>query len=180
MIRSVLYRLLVLVLLLTAALPGGITTRAAPAGGLIRSAGDGSRSGGLESDLSPAAYLPLVTLGAGDPAPNNLPNLPSSPSPADGAANQSMGMDLSWTGGDPDGDSVTYDVYLEANNTTPDVLVSGDHTATTYDPGTLSANTRYYWQIIAKDEHGATTAGPVWDFTTGSASNNPPNRPSNP
>jgi formylglycine-generating enzyme required for sulfatase activity len=134
----------------------------------------------LESDLSPAAYLPLVTLGAGDPAPNNLPNLPSSPSPADDATSQSLDVNLSWIGGDPDGDAVTYDVYFEADDLTPDVLVSDDETATTYDPGTLSANTRYYWQIIAKDEHGATTDGPVWDFTTGSATNNPPNTPSSP
>jgi len=144
MTRSVLYRLLVLVLLLTAALPGGITTRAASVSGLIRSAGDGSRSGGLESDLSPAAYLPLVTLDEGDPAPNNPPNLPSSPSPADDATSQSLDVDLSWTGGDPDGDSVTYDVYYEASDTTPDVLASDDQIGTTYDPGTLSANTHYY------------------------------------
>jgi formylglycine-generating enzyme required for sulfatase activity len=65
MIRNVLYRVLALVLLLSAALPVGITTRAAPVGGVIGSAGDGSRSGELESDLSPAAYLPLVTLEAG-------------------------------------------------------------------------------------------------------------------
>jgi len=99
--------------------------------------------------------------------PNNPPNTPSSPSPADDATNQSLTVDLSWTGGDPDGDSVTYDVYLKANDTTPDVLVSDDQTGTAYDPGTLSANTHYYWQIIAKDEHGAATDGPAWDLTTG-------------
>ena len=98
---------------------------------------------------------------------NNPPNTPSNPSPVDGATDQSLGVDLSWTGGDPDGDTVTYDVYFEANDTTPDVLVSDDQSGTSYDPGTLITSTHYYWQIVVKDEHEATTTGPVWDFTTG-------------
>jgi formylglycine-generating enzyme required for sulfatase activity len=98
---------------------------------------------------------------------NDPPNEPSSPSPADGATNQSVYADLSWTGGDPNGDAVTYDVYFEANASTPDVLVSDDQSGTSYDPGTLITSTHYYWQIVAKDEHGATTTGMVWDFTTG-------------
>ena len=97
---------------------------------------------------------------------NNSPNLPASPSPGDKATVGDLNADLSWTGGDIDGDSVTYDVYFEADDSTPDVLVSDDQSGLAYDPGTLVANTHYYWQVVAQDEHGATTAGPVWEFTT--------------
>jgi formylglycine-generating enzyme required for sulfatase activity len=78
-----------------------------------------------------------------------------------------LNVDLSWSGGDSDGDAVTYDVYFEADDSTPDVLAADDQGGISYDPGTLITNTHYYWQIVARDEHGAITTGPVWDFTTG-------------
>jgi formylglycine-generating enzyme required for sulfatase activity len=111
---------------------------------------------------------------------NNPPGLPSNPSPADGATDQSIDLILSWTGDDVDGDALTYDVYFEAGDDTPDVLRSNDQTSTSYDPGTLAYSTHYYWQIVAQDEHGASTTGPVWDFTTGSSANIPPSVPSEP
>jgi hypothetical protein len=96
---------------------------------------------------------------------NNPPNVPSNPSPADHAIGISTGADLSWTGGDPDiGDTVTSDVYFGTSTSPP--LVSNDQAATTYDPGTLSYNTHYYWKIMATDNHGASTTGPLWSFTT--------------
>jgi len=91
--------------------------------------------------------------------------VPSNPSPANHATGVSIHADLSWTGGDPDaGDTVTYDVYFGTTPTPP--LVSTNQSATSYDPGTLSYNTKYYWKIVARDNHGATATGPVWDFTT--------------
>ncbi len=102
---------------------------------------------------------------------NRPPNKPSNPSPADGDTSQSVNISLSWSGGDPDsGDWVVYDVYFEANDSTPDSLVSDDQSDTTYDPGALWYGTHYYWQVIAIDNHGDSTIGPVWDFTT----SNPP------
>ena len=98
--------------------------------------------------------------------PNNPPNLPSDPDPSNGETDVDVDYDLSWTCSDPDGDDLTYDVYFEAGDSTPDVLVSNDQTETTFDPGTLDYDTIYYWQIIAEDEYGATTDGPIWHFAT--------------
>jgi hypothetical protein len=70
-----------------------------------------------------------------------------------------------------------YNVYFEANDPNPDVLVSNDQTETTYDPGTMISETIYYWQIVAIDEYGASTPGPIWHFTIKEVSNLPPAAP---
>jgi len=112
-------------------------------------------------------YLPLVLRGFSPGAANQPPNAPSSPSPADGATAQDVDVDLSWTGGDPDGDDVTYDVYVADGDVgSPGVLACYDLTTATCDPGTLGGGNQYSWQVIATDEHGARTVGPVWDLTT--------------
>ena len=108
---------------------------------------------------------------------NSPPNIPSYPSPTDGATNVALNADLNWTGGDPDpGDTVTYDVYFGTSGSPPKVV--GNQSATIYDPGALNFGTTYYWKIVAWDNHGATATGPIWSFTT--RANHPPNTPSSP
>ncbi len=102
---------------------------------------------------------------------NNPPNPPSNPSPADEATNVDLDADLSWACSDPDGDTVTYDVYF--GNSTPPPLVSSGQSLASYDPGTLSYGTTYYWQIVAEDEHGDSTSGQIWSFTTKSDEEDP-------
>jgi len=103
--------------------------------------------------------------GPGVSEANNPPNVVSNPSPVNHAAGVPIDADLNWTGGDPDaGDTVTYYVYF--GTSVPPPLISYDQSATTYDPGTLNNNTTYYWKIVARDNHWATTQGPTWDFTT--------------
>jgi len=95
---------------------------------------------------------------------NQPPDPPSSPNPEDGAENQSIEIDLSWTCSDPEGDPLTYDIYFGTEATPP--LVSTGQTETTYDPGTLEINTEYFWKIVAHDDHSNTTEGAVWNFIT--------------
>jgi formylglycine-generating enzyme required for sulfatase activity len=100
---------------------------------------------------------------------NLPPNTPSNPNPPDKASGQPLALALAWVGGDPDtdiGDTATYTVYFGTSNP-PITVVSTDQSATVYNTGALTANTHYYWQIVAKDNHGATNSGPVWTFITG-------------
>ncbi len=104
---------------------------------------------------------------------NYPPYEPSNPIPPDGATNIFPSC-LEWTGGDPEGDTVVYDVYLGTKSPPP--LLACNISQTIYcSPGDLLFNTTYYWQIVAWDEHGASTEGPIWSFTT--RDNNPPDTP---
>jgi len=107
---------------------------------------------------------------------NHPPNIPSNPNPTNGASNVDVNADLSWTGGDPDGDPVTYDVYFGTESPLP--KVSANQSGENYLPGTLNYNTTYYWQIVAWDNHDASASGPIWEFKTLESFNQPPNTPS--
>ncbi len=108
---------------------------------------------------------------------NDPPNKPNTPDPANASTNVSITAQLSWIGGDPDPeDVVTYDVYFDT--VSPPALMVNNQSATSYDPGLMEYLTTYYWQVVAWDGQGNSTAGEVWEFTT--VPNHPPNIPANP
>jgi glutaredoxin len=108
--------------------------------------------------------------------PNHAPNTPSNPSPKNGTTGVPINAQMSWTGGDQDsGDVVTYDVYFGTSSPPP--KVSSNQSGTSYNPGTMPYSTKYYWNIIAWDNHGLSATGPIWQFTTGNLQNNAPNTP---
>lgn len=110
-------------------------------------------------------YLPLVLrrVGEGDNLP---PHIPVDPWPVDEAVDQLAPLALTWTGGDPDGDEVSYDVYLDEGDGPPASLACDDLASPACDPGVLLGGTRYSWQVAATDEHGARSVGPVWSLAT--------------
>jgi hypothetical protein len=95
---------------------------------------------------------------------NSLPYVPTNPSPANHSSDVPIDSDLSWTGGDPDNDSVTYDLYFGPSPTPP--LLAENLPEASYDPGILSPETTYHWKICSTDSFGASTVGPLWSFTT--------------
>jgi hypothetical protein len=94
------------------------------------------------------------------------PGQASNPSPANGATNQSVNVDLSWTAGT---DATSHDVHFGTDSTPDSGEFQGNQTNTTFDPGTLANDTTYYWRIDSKNAIGTTT-GVVWNFTTEAAS----------
>jgi len=101
----------------------------------------------------------------------NLPPFPpSNPDPYNGETDVEVNADLYWSGGDPDGDPVTYDVYFGTAN--PPSKASSNQSSNTYDPGTMDVDETYYWKIVAWDDKGESNSGPIWSFST--KSNQPP------
>jgi nitrous oxidase accessory protein len=99
---------------------------------------------------------------------------PSDPIPTDGAIGVNTSVELLWQSYDPDPeDLLTFDVYFGTSNPPP--KVANNITFQTYNPGTLTFDTTYYWRIIAWNPYGGSMVGPIWHFTT--RQQNPPNAP---
>ncbi len=74
---------------------------------------------------------------------------------------------LSWNAStDPDGDTVTYDLYLNVG-TTADQLYAENLTDTSFEVSErLALLQEYAWRVVAKDPKGATTSSTTSDFST--------------
>ncbi len=97
---------------------------------------------------------------------NHNPVAPSDPNPADNSTGVNRVLTLSWSGSDPDpSDTVRYDLIMGTTNP-PTNIVSSGQLSKSYSIVLGGSNTKYYWKIVAKDNHGLFTDGPVWNFTT--------------
>ena len=83
----------------------------------------------------------------------------TNPNPGDGATGISTSPVLSWTA---DPYATSHDVSFGTSN--PPVFIR-NQTETTFETGTLTYDTKYYWRIDEVGDYG-TIIGTVWDFTT--------------
>jgi len=98
-------------------------------------------------------------------AQNHAPRAPYAPTPDSGATGLLRHLQLSWKGGDPDSaDTVTYDVYF--GNIDTMTLRAQNLRDSSYTPTNLHYDSLYCWRVVARDDHGASDSGPVWQFRT--------------
>jgi hypothetical protein len=95
---------------------------------------------------------------------NSSPDVPTLLSPENGAVDVPVADPLSWDCSDPQGDDLTFDVYLGTTN--PPAIFATDVTDFEYVAG-LESTTTYYWKIVAKDSHGSSSTSTIRSFTTG-------------
>ena len=97
---------------------------------------------------------------------NSNPNVPGTPVPALNALKVSCNPTIRWSATDPEGDALTYDLYL-GTTATPPPYSTGLADTSLAITATLKPNTIYYWSVVAHDPFGGVSTSPVWKFTTG-------------
>lgn len=102
------------------------------------------------------------------PNTNNLPFSPANVTPFIGQNFDGVStISLAWTASDVDNDPLIFDVYF-GNDKNALTLISENTVNTTLDVTAATANTTYYWKVIAKDDKDAQTSSPVWEFKVNS------------
>jgi serine protease len=97
--------------------------------------------------------------------PNNPPDVPSSPNPADGATGIDLSPTISCYVNDADGDTMTVSFYEQDGTLIGTDTVTGSGTASTTFTNANQPETTYYWYVVADDGTDSTTS-PTWSFTT--------------
>lgn len=98
-------------------------------------------------------------------ANNDAPDAPVLVSPVNNAIDQTLTVDLVWTGSDPENDDLTYEVEI-LNDQNTDVLMFTDLTDVTLQVTGLDYNTKYFWTVSASDNINAPVLSETFNFTT--------------
>jgi len=100
---------------------------------------------------------------------NNAPTIPVNPFPLDSSTgiDDSTAILLSWQSTDPDiNDTLKFDVFVGTSLPLSDIPLAANLTSSSYNMGVQTfPGTTFYWQVKAKDNHGAFSTGNIWSFT---------------
>lgn len=113
------------------------------------------------SSGSTSSTIRYFTTAKGGVAPSR-PNLTT---PLNGASGVSTQPQLQWQASTGTA-SITYDVYLSTRSSPS--LATSNLSVLNWTPPSLSANTKYYWKVVAKNSAGSTSST-VRSFTTARA-----------
>lgn len=99
--------------------------------------------------------------------PNTAPTIVVLQNPSAGSTDIILQPELSWDAAtDPDGDALSYDVYLDIN-TSPTTKIGDAISTTSFEvQSSLEFNTMYYWKVVANDGNGGMSESDIKSFTT--------------
>ncbi|HPS12857.1 MAG TPA: T9SS type A sorting domain-containing protein, partial [Prolixibacteraceae bacterium] len=115
-----------------------------------------------KNDQSKQQWMYIDDIAISGESVNLAPYEPSNPSPSNKATDILFTPTLGWSGGDPNGDDLTYKVYLGTN---PNPSLVASVFKNSYTTSALDHTTTYYWKIVS-DDGDLSTESPVWSFTT--------------
>ncbi len=95
---------------------------------------------------------------------NKPPVVPYNPFPSNQDTGVYQPLTLHWSCYDPDGDTLTYNVFF-GTDYPPTTQISSHQSETSISRSGLTSNTTYYWQVQAL-ENNYLSESPIWSFTT--------------
>ncbi len=121
-----------------------------------------------DNDLGMNWHMAHTTFGDGDfgtPGAANagpLPGVAYNPTPEDEATDIDINADLSWVLG-----VVTdnFNLYFDTVNPPVSMVLDNVTAVSTFDPGTLTGSTQYFWMVESINSNGSIQSD-IWSFTT--------------
>ena len=117
--------------------------------------------------LTAPVYLPILLTDLTWHLPwITTPAVFSQSSPTNGSLRSSLNAYLEWQFEDSVLPNAAFNIFLEAEDDTPDEAIAWGLTRRAFDPFTFEEDTTYYWRVEAFDSNGKKVGGPVWSFHT--------------
>lgn len=95
---------------------------------------------------------------------NNNPSEFSEPFPSNNSVVYSNLTGINWNISDPDGDTLTYDIYF-GKSSTP-AIIAENTLQKPFPIEKLEVGKTYYWKIVARDGKGGRKESSLWSFET--------------